>query len=295
MNYRRAPVLIIWTVLLSAITAILGAAPLRVLRQLTGSNAFWFIGTTLVAASVAAKWYPLAVILGAHVILVGVFSEFEDREFTLRQSAFFSVILTALLGFSSFYAWTVVAGKGWLAQMVEAINPLVEKAKSMNVELLKDLKAQDIIAQLPSAVVVFLIMSLALALIFERRLGRWATVRARKTEKLTDFATPDFFIWCFIFSLLGAFAQTGMKTLEFAAINVFNVAIVVYFFQGLAVLGKYFDTFQVSAFWRFLWIMLVVVQLPILMSLLGVVDYWANFRKAFVKKAAQMKKKSIRD
>jgi uncharacterized protein YybS (DUF2232 family) len=77
------------------------------------------------------------------------------------------------------------------------------------------------------------------------------------------------------------------------SLNVFNVCSVIYFFQGLAVLGKYFEIFKVGFFWRFMWVLLLAVQLPILMSLLGLVDYWADFRKMFTKRSAEIKKNRV--
>lgn len=83
----RAPILVLWTVLLSALTAVFGATPLRVLRQTTGCALYWVVGFAIVSFAVLAGWYPLAFIVGVHVLLIGTFAEFEEREFTLRQSA----------------------------------------------------------------------------------------------------------------------------------------------------------------------------------------------------------------
>ncbi len=291
----RAPVLILWAVVLSALTAVLGAAPLRVLRQSAGQGAYWFISICLVTLAVGLNWLPLALILGVNAILVGAYTEFEEREFSLRQSAGFAVLITALLLASGFYVWTSVVGKGWLVQITTAVEQTLSQMTAMNVTLLSAVQAQDIVVQLPSAIFIFMIISLGLALILEKRLGHWVNLKTEHKEKLTSFSAPDMIVWVFIFSLLGAFAQLGMRPVEVFSLNALNVCCVVYFFQGLAVLGTFFESFRISLFWRFMWVILLVVQLPILMSLLGLVDYWADFRRAFVKKAAQLKKKRIQD
>ncbi len=291
----RAPILVLWTVLLSALTAVFGATPLRVLRQTTGCALYWVVGFAIVSFAVLAGWYPLAFIVGVHVLLIGTFAEFEEREFTLRQSASFAILLTTLFLSSSFYVWTAVAGRGWLSQLLSGVDVFLSRAKELNLGMVAELKAQDIVSQIPSAVLIFIILSLGLALIFEPKVSRWVGVKMGTREKLTDFSAPDFVIWLFIGSLLGAFGQLGVKSLELVSVNVLNVTVVIYFFQGLAVLGKYFEAFKISSIWRLLWVMILVVQLPILMSLLGLVDYWADFRKAFVKKAAELRKKRIQD
>lgn len=90
----------------------------------------------------------------------------------------------------------------------------LSRAKELNLGMVAELKAQDIVSQIPSAVLIFIILSLGLALIFEPKVSRWVGVKMGTREKLTDFSAPDFVIWLFIGSLLGAFGQLGVKSLE---------------------------------------------------------------------------------
>jgi len=291
VSLARAPILVLWAILLSAFTAVLGAAPLRVLRELIGHNLFWLVGTILAAAFFMLGWYPLSAVIAVQFILIGSYAEFEDRDFTLRQAAGLSVLLTALFLTSCFYTWTAFTGKGWLAQVVQYVQTYLDKARALNMQFLAEVKAQEIVVQIPSAIVIFLILSLGLGLIFEKSVSAWAQVQATRREKLSDYTIPEFMVWVLIFALLGAFAQHGVKVVEAVSLNLLNISIVAYFFQGLAVLGKYFETFKVGPFWRVMWVLVLVVQLPILMSLVGLVDYWADFRQLFIKKAAELKKK----
>jgi hypothetical protein len=295
VSLMRAPILIFWTVILSLFTAVLGAAPLRVLRLTAGQGAYWLISICLIGLSVGLNWMPLALILGVNTILVGCYTEFEERDFNLRQAAGFAVLITVLLLASGFYVWTTVIGKVWLQQVTTIVEGFLLQAQSLKINALSQVQAQDIIVQLPSAVFIFMILSLALALILESRFTRFINVRLVRREKLSEFQAPDALVWVFIFSLLGAFAQLGIKPLEVISLNTLNVCVVIYFFQGLAVMGAYFEAFRISIVWRVLWVVLLVFQLPILMSILGLVDYWAEFRRVFVKRAAQLKKKRIQD
>ena len=63
------------------------------------------------------------------------------------------------------------------------------------------------------------------------------------------------------------------------ALNVFNVVMGIYFFQGLAVLEVGFLTFRIGNFTRFLVYFIIVGQLFFLLSAVGIIDYWADFRK----------------
>lgn len=288
-NLKRVSLLVLWTVILSALTAVLGAVPLKTLRQIVGQGPYWLICVCLIAVSAGLGLLPLALILGINTLLVGCFKEFEEREFDLRQSAGFAILITALLFTSGFYVWTSIVGKGWLTQILTFVEALLTQAQAIKVDFLREVKAQDIVAQAPSAVFIYMIMALGLALIFEKRVSKWMKISYSHREKLADFHTPDAVIWIFIASLLGGFAQLGLKPIEIISINTLNVCLVIYFFQGLAVLATYFGAFRISAVWKVLWVFILVVQLPILMSLLGLVDYWADFRKALAKRAAQLK------
>ena len=51
-----------------------------------------------------------------------------------------------------------------------------------------------------------------------------------------------------------------------------------YFFQGLAVLEVAFRIFRTGAFWRFVIYFFIVGQLFLLLSAVGLIDYWVDFR-----------------
>lgn len=291
----RAAVLLLWTMLLSAFTAILSAAPLRVFRLTVGNGFYWSVMAAVLSSLVLLGWVPLAVVLGAQTLLIGVYSELEERDFTLRQTTTLTVFLTGLVLSSVFYTWAVVTGKDWLQKVTSGVELILARAADLKLNFVSHIQASDIVFQIPSGVIVFLIISLAVSLMLEKLFLRWAGVKSIRTERLSDYNAPDAFIWLFIFSLLGAFAEHHVRWIEVVSINILNVMATAYFFQGLAVLFKYFESFKVGFFWRALWVLLVVVQLPILMGLLGVVDYWANFRRVIVKRATDLKKRRIQE
>ena len=152
---------------------------------------------------------------------------------------------------------------------------------------------EDIIArQLPSAAVILLASSLALALIFEKRLMRWWKIDHLNMfrQRVGTYKVPDFFVWAFITSLIGAFLIKGQPIVETVSLNVLNLLVVVYFFQGLAIAASFFEAQRLSFFWRGFWFVLLVFQLFFLVSLVGLADYWLNFRERFSKKAKQINK-----
>ncbi|OFZ13795.1 MAG: hypothetical protein A2Z20_06005 [Bdellovibrionales bacterium RBG_16_40_8] len=291
-SFMRISFLTLWAVFLSALTGVLGATPLRIIRNSAGQGMFWLIGLSLASVAIVFKWYSLGVIIGVQTLLVGSFAEFEEREFTLRQSATFAILLTALFLSSVVYGFFAIIGKSPMGQISQIISDLLNRAKEANVGFLKDIHVQDIVAQIPSFGIIFIILSLGLALVLEGWASRRSGIKSIRREKLSDFRATDVMIWFFIFSLLGTFGQSGVKAIEIISVNILNICAVVYFFQGLAVLCKYFEVFKITLFWKFLWVLILVVQLPIIMSLIGVLDYWIDFRKSFKKRAQTIRKKS---
>ena len=291
----KVPFLILWALILSAFTAVLSGAPLKVLRTLVGPVLFWIMGIVLVGAAWMTGIYPMAFILGAQTLLVGAFTEFDERDFSLRQAASLSICLTALVAASSFYLWVAFYGKGWLGLITNWVTAVLQKAATLNLIAVEGIKAEALVGQLPSAVLIFLVMSLAFALILERAVAGWTGVAIKRRERLSDFSVFEAMIWVFIVALLGSFAHLNSKTVETVALNAFNVCVAAYFFQGLAILAKYFEVFRVGALWRALWIFLLVIQLPIVLSLVGIVDLWVNFRRFFTRRAADLKKRRIEE
>ncbi len=291
----KVPFLILWAVILSAFTAVLSGAPLKVLRTLVGPAAYWMVGFALAFTTWGLHLYPLAFIIVTQTILVGAYCEFDERDFSIRQSALLSLVLTALVISSTFYLWVAIRGKNWLGTLTDWMSQFLLKATALNIQILDGVKPEMLIAQIPSAILIFLILSLAFSLVFEKTISKWAGLPIKRREKLSDFSVFDAMIWLFIVSLLGTFAQTGVKSLEIVSLNVFNVCVAAYFFQGLAILAKYFEIFRVGPIWRALWVFLLVIQLPIVLSLVGVIDLWANFRKFFSRRAADLRKKRIQE
>jgi hypothetical protein len=80
-------------------------------------------------------------------------------------------------------------------------------------------------------------------------------------------------------SFLGCFVKVSNENLVLAAMNVFNVMLCLYFFQGLAVTEVLLRTFRAGTIVRFLIYFIVVFQLFFILSAVGFVDYWIDVRK----------------
>ncbi len=75
------------------------------------------------------------------------------------------------------------------------------------------------------------------------------------------------------------------------AVNGLNVILVLYFFQGLAVVMRAFEVLRVTGYWKFVLLVIIIMQLFLCISVLGIIDYWANFRERINRKATEWQNK----
>lgn len=297
LNFRsitlRHLVLVMWSVLLTALTGIAGAAPLRAMKKSFGrlayalivvgmSDLFWVIG---------AK--PLAVIYFGIAFTIAFLDEFED----VGLSLFTTVMVSALVGSAVFVGsagiWLKSQSLAWLPFMNAQAQSLIEQFDSILGQP-TGLTPQILVTQSPSLLVVLLVAAGFIALGLGRQFYLPETPVGRLEKKLKSFYNPSFLVWVIIFSLVGTFGKLPYELGEVISKNLFNISAVFYFFQGIAVINFHFDHFKVGTFWRMLWWFFIVLQLSLVVSVVGLVDFWADFRSRLTKKSVPMKNNSWR-
>jgi hypothetical protein len=148
----------------------------------------------------------------------------------------------------------------------------------------------DIMMQLPSLFIVMWLVTLYLSVLLERKAviqSRHAQYEVSFRDELSRINIPNVVIWVFIGALLGAFGDFNKIGLQAASVNVLNICLMLFFFQGLAVVSRAFTFFRVGFFWQALLMIILVSQLWLL-SLLGLVDHWVDFRSRLSKGREEM-------
>lgn len=263
----------------------LGAPFLRVLRNQFGSAKYWFSGVGLAALIVVAN-ESLAIyafLLFSLWITVGLYQELEER----GRGNFWTAILSALAG----GGLNILGPKYWAQAFDQDLTETIRQSlqgvlnqMAVNRPDIQDMgvNVDGIVNQLPSVVIILHIVALAFALMLDRKVGILLGLRVEKIAsqiKLLEFRTPDTVIWITMFSFLLSFLNLENAQVNTIALNVFNVMMGIYFFQGLAVLEVSFLVFRVGNLFKFLIYLLVVGQLFFLLSIVGVMDYWLDLRR----------------
>ena len=113
------------------------------------------------------------------------------------------------------------------------------------------------------------------------RLLNWRPVQQKHfflSEDFLSWRLPDSFVWVALVTAAGNFLEVKPEWLKIASSNAFNIAVMLYFFQGLAVVVSFMNSKKVTAFWRMLAYLLIFTQLFLAVAFLGFVDLWMGFR-----------------
>lgn len=272
MNQKwvRSTILMAWSLLLTALTLVLGGPALKILRNEQGKLAYWLCTLVVGCGLVLLKWHFFACSFLSLALLIGIYSDLEEKKLEVLPAGFFSVLITTLAIGGALAMWIYRTGSGWLSVLETKTSDLFSQVQTM-AGVTFDPKA--LLVQMPSAIVIILALSLFLAVVMDRK-----RVPKPGRERLTAFRLPDFTVWIFILSLLAAFIHTDKTWIRAVGSNVFNVMLVVYFFQGLAVIFRTYEVLKVGLFWQVIMTALFVVQLFPAVSFIGLVDYWMDFR-----------------
>jgi len=283
--------------ILTSLFLFLGTPLLRVMRNVYGSRKYWISGVVITAAMLAIV--PSAVIYAflffSLWVTVGLYQEFEEQ----GRGNFWTATLSVLLGSSLVILGPSIVAHALKMDLSALLKETFEQVLQQisNGKSLKDfgVTAEGIVGQLPSMLIVVHVMSLAFALMLDRRMAQLFGLQYEKIAsaiKLLDFKVPDPFIWLTMFSFLFSFVKVGPEWTSVVSLNVFNVMMGIYLFQGLAVLEVSFLAFRIGSFVRLLIYVLVVGQLFFLLSVVGVIDYWVDFRRRLRKWRANEKSRN---
>ena len=272
--------------LLTPATLILGAAPMLTIRKTFGRLGFWLPLLSVAASFAVTGAWAAGLVLLVVTVLIGVYCEVESHGSTTFNSAVVGVL--ASVGAASLsvggYLWR--AKLSFLPMAHEAAENAIRQFSQVNQTFA--LTADDLLQQLPSVVLMSLFVTLWCALLWERPLRVLFRLELPIVdERLSAFRVPDIGLWLAILALAGALIKHGNTTLEVVAINVLNVMVVAYFFQGLAIVSHGFRLMKLGPGWRAVWYVLFVLYLNFIMSLLGFLDFWFDFRERMTRKPVQ--------
>lgn len=276
--FLRQTALLAAAVLLTEVALAFGALPLYGLRRLMSrrlSFVITVVATCLVLIGLRSIYVAAALLTQA--VMVGVFFELDEKNVRIRRSGFLSLFAGLLTATLTAVTWMLATGAEWKAQLTTQLEAGLKALTDLGVTNLP--KVSDVMGQLPSAIIVVLMFSLFFAVL----------TRAKKAKNsILEIRNPDAMIWFLIASVSLSFVHHGREDLRLIGLNILNVVSVCYFFQGLAVAASYLKKLKVNQPWQGLILVFVSIQFMVV-SAIGVVDYWIDFRKRLKGKNSEAK------
>ena len=264
---------------LTLLTVILGSPFIRVLHKITKPIYFWSFGILVSVGFILAKVPILASLFGSVWFLIGIYGELEKRGSGWKWASFLSLLGSSVILVGGMAYTFVSLGINSWDRYALFLAETLEGFQKINPSLKFD---TNILAQqTPSMLISLLLMALGNALIFEKRSAKYFKVSYEKIAsqlKLLEFQLPDAAIWIFLLALLFSMVNFGIPMLSVIGFNLVNLGVILFFFQGLAVLEVFFLTTKTSLFFRVLTYIILVGYLFVLLSALGLIDYWVDFR-----------------
>lgn len=269
-SIKKFTLLAIATVFVSCFFAFLGAPLARVLRNIYSRWLYWSFGLISIGVIFLIQPTMLAYSVAAIWVTIGVYSEFEENGWAGFGAGAFSVALGSLLQIITPY---YLSFREDVEKMTNSIGNQADLGLGISQE--------TILSLLPSGIIVANLLALVFALVLDKRMGQLAGLRFERIAsqiRLLDFQLPDFTIWIMLLSFLFSFLEVGNKLVTTIAMNTFVVMMAFFFLQGLAVIEFGMLLWRLGFFWRLPFYLFVVGQLFFILSLIGVLDYWVNFR-----------------
>ncbi|MDD9304276.1 MAG: DUF2232 domain-containing protein [Desulfobacter sp.] len=219
------------------------------------------------------------------LLITGFFlGECIERHLDIQRTMIFTVILVAGAAFTAFALYTGLQGK----TMGGVLSDYLTRYFSMTAEIYSGMGIeQDQIQQLNSAFMVILpgmfmvsyMTTIWLNLLIIRTLLQRKGITLKSIEHLNHCRTPDVLVWVVIG--LGLALMLPVDALKMISINSLIVLMLVYFFQGIAVVSFFFQKKKTPMALKVFCYSLIAVQLYVLIMVIGLgfFDNWINFRK----------------
>lgn len=269
-----------FAILLSMTTVILGSPFLRILRSFYGPKIYWSFGFVVSGAAWLLNAQPLAIFISSVWMTLGVYTELERKGMGWWSAGLTGVSAGAVTAASGIGGAFGMHGINTIDELNRLVEQFVQQVQTMNPAVKLD--PSVLVQQIPSGVIVILIIALAMGLIFERNVSSWLNLPHEKVSsqlKLLEYRVPDYFIWVAMIAFLLTMVSFGGKAIAILGVNIVNVAIVLYFFQGLAVLEVFLRFMKAGVLMRSLSYLILVGQMMLLLSVVGLMDYWIDFRR----------------
>ncbi len=199
-----------------------------------------------------------------------------------------TMILTGLgvmgSAFAAFVLYTIFQGQ----TMTAVVSDYLTRYFSLTAQLYTDMGIQQdqiemlnstFLIIMPGMFAVSFMATMWMNILIIKKLLLRKGILLKSMENLNQYKAPEYLVWIVI--VLGAILFLPMEAPKYVSINCLIALMLVYFFQGIAVVSFFFQTKRSPAALKVFCYSLIAVQLYFLILVIGLgfFDNWINFRK----------------
>jgi uncharacterized protein YybS (DUF2232 family) len=265
--------------------------PLVYYRVTLGRPAATLIAPAALACALLIGGLAEAFFFGALLLIGLVMGELMERRWPLEKvmaGACAAVLLAGVAALAAAGLWT---GEGLMATVSEGVRQHLELSLLLYQQMGLPAEQLDflensldviqwvLVAVMPAVVIGSTLMVAWISLLASLRLLRHRGVPVPDYGPLNRWKAPEPLVWAVIASgVMLMIPGTGAKLV---GLNGLIVLMVVYFFQGLAIVAYFFQKKQIPTFARAVLYGLIAIQQVVTLAVIGVgfFDTWFNFRK----------------
>ena len=228
----------------------------------------------------------------AELLVMGsVMAEFIRKELSADETIVYTTGILFLAGLFGLFYYSQVISTGIGTILSDYVNHNV----TMSINLYKELGMSEeqvnklsqslnnlvytLIRIIPAISVAFLMILSWLNLLAARAMFQQLQLPFPNYGALNCWKSPDALVWGVIGS--GSIMLFPSEALTILGSNILIILMVIYFFQGIAVMSFFFETKKVSRPIRtLLYSFIIIHQLTVILIVgIGLFDIWADFRK----------------
>ncbi len=248
-------------------------------------------GGSLVAAAsflilvLMAKGVAFDTLYFGVLLMTGIFlGECLERHLNIQKTMSLTALMAAGSIFVVFSGYTLSQdqtfseiGKAYMnqsLQIAEQISPEIGMDKDMAGKLVSSM-----MIVLPGMFIVSFMTTIWLNILLIKGLLKRKGVALKSIEGLNLYKTPDRLVWGVIAS--GAALIVPLDPVKIIGINCLIVLLLIYFFQGIAVISFFFQARNTPMALKVFCYFLIAIQAYVLIMVIGLgfFDNWINFRK----------------
>jgi len=213
-----------------------------------------------------------------------VLGECLERHMSIQKTMGLTALTAAGAVFAALTVYTISQGRTFSVIVADYVNQSLSLARQISPEIRMD---QDMTQKLISSMMIVMpgmfmisfMTTLWLNILIIRNLLKRKGIIIKSIEHLNRYKAPDMLVWVFIGC--AAALMIPWDPVKIAGINGLIVLMLVYFFQGIAVVSFFFQQKNTPMALKVFFYFLIAVQVYVLVLVIGLgfFDNWIDFRK----------------